>query len=52
MMSVRSRKPMSILTILIIALAIGFFLKSVKLGLIIGLALGLLAGGMMSSGKK
>ncbi len=46
------RKRIGIVTILLIALAIGFFLKNVKIGLIIGLALGLLAGGMMSSGTR
>lgn len=44
------RKRIGIVTIILIGLGIGLFLKNVKIGLIIGLALGLLAGGMMSSG--
>ncbi len=52
MSSMQPRKRIGIFTILIIGLAIGFFIKNVKAGLVIGLALGLLAGGMMSSGKK
>jgi uncharacterized membrane protein (UPF0136 family) len=46
------RKRIGIATLLIIGLAIGFFIKNVKIGLVIGLMLGLLAGGMMSSGGK
>jgi len=46
------RKRISIITILLIGLAIGFFIKNVKIGLIIGLVLGLLAGGMISGGGK
>ena len=45
------RKRMGIVTLLIIGLGIGFFIKNVKIGLIIGLGLGLLAGGMLSSKK-
>ncbi len=52
MSGMQPRKRMSIITLLLIGLAIGFFIKNVKLGLIIGLALGLLAGGLMSSGRK
>ncbi len=44
------RKRIGIVTILLIGLGIGFFIKNVKIGLIIGLMLGLLAGGMMSGG--
>lgn len=47
----QGRRRTSVLTILIIALAIGFILKNVKLGLIIGLGLGLIAGGLIS-GKR
>jgi hypothetical protein len=43
---------MSIITILLIGLAIGFFIKNVKIGLIIGLGLGLMAGGMISGGSS
>lgn len=46
------RKRIGIVTIILIGLAIGFFIKNVKLGLIIGLGLGLLAGGMISGGRK
>ena len=46
------RKRIGIVTIILIGLAIGFFIKNVKIGLIIGLGLGLLAGGMISGGSK
>ena len=46
------RKRISVITIILIGLAIGFFIKNVKIGLIIGLGLGLLAGGMLSGGTK
>ncbi len=45
------RKRIGIVTIVLIGLGIGFFIKNVKIGLIIGLGLGLLAGGMLSSKK-
>lgn len=45
------RKKIGILTILLIGLAIGFFIKNVKIGLIIGLGLGLMAGGLISGRK-
>ena len=45
------RKRIGIITLLIFGLGIGFFIKNVKIGLIIGLGLGLLAGGMLSSKK-
>ena len=45
------RKRIGIITIVLIGLGIGFFIKNVKIGLIIGLGLGLLAGGMLSSKK-
>ena len=48
----RYRKKMGIFTVLIIGLAIGFFIKNVKIGLVIGLMLGLLAGGLISGGTK
>lgn len=44
------RKRIGIVTIILIGLAIGFFIKNVKIGLIIGLVLGLLAGGMITGG--
>lgn len=42
------RKRIGIVTIILIGLAIGFFIKNVKVGLVIGLGLGLLAGGLIS----
>lgn len=45
------RKRIGIVTILLIGLGIGYFIKNVKIGLIIGLGLGLMAGGLLS-GKK
>jgi len=46
------RKGISAFTIIIIAVVIGVFLKTVKFGLIIGLVLGLLASGLLSSRRK
>lgn len=46
------RKRIGIVTIILIGLGIGFFIKNVKIGLIIGLTLGLLAGGLINSGRK
>ena len=46
------RKRIGIATILLMGLAIGFFIKNVKIGLVIGLGLGLLAGGMISGGNR
>jgi hypothetical protein len=48
----QQRKRMGIFTILLIGLGIGFFIKNVKIGLVLGLALGLMAGGLLSSGNK
>lgn len=45
------RKRIGIVTILLIGLGIGYFIKNVKIGLIIGLGLGLMAGGLLR-GKK
>lgn len=45
----KPRKKIGLLTLIIIGVIIGFFLKNVKAGLLIGLALGLLGGGLMSS---
>lgn len=38
--------------LIVLGIASGIFLKNVKIGLIIGLALGLLSGGLFSSGEK
>ena len=46
------RRRIGIITIIIIGLAIGFFIKNVKIGLIIGLGLGLLAGGLISGSRR
>ncbi len=48
----QARRGMSVVTILIIALAIGFLIKNVRIGLIIGLTLGLLAGGLIGGRRK
>jgi len=39
----RSKRRIGIFTIILIGVGIGFFIKNVKIGLIIGLMLGLLA---------
>ncbi len=49
-MQMQSRRKIGIFTILIIGLGIGFFLKNVKIGLIVGLILGVLGGGLMGGG--
>lgn len=51
-MIMQPRKKISFFTLVVIGVAIGFFIKNVKIGLIIGLALGLLAGGLMSAKSK
>jgi len=43
------RKGISAFAIILIAVIIGEFIKNVKVGLLIGLALGLAASGLMSS---
>ncbi|MDP1842037.1 MAG: hypothetical protein Q8K64_01365 [Sediminibacterium sp.] len=48
----KQRKKMGFLTIVLIGVGIGFFIKNVKIGLIIGLVLGLLGGGIMGSKSK
>jgi hypothetical protein len=45
------RKRIGIVTLLLIGLLLGWAIKNVKIGLIIGLGLGLLAGGLLSSKK-
>jgi hypothetical protein len=42
----QKRKGISIVTIVLIALAIGLFLKNVKIGLVIGVLVGLLISGL------
>jgi F0F1-type ATP synthase assembly protein I len=46
------RKRIGFVTLIILGLGIGIFLKNVKIGLIVGLMLGLLAGGLLSSSTK
>lgn len=48
----KQRKKLGFLTIVLIGVGIGFFIKNVKIGLIIGLVLGLLGGSIMSSKSK
>ncbi len=48
----QQRKGISAFMIIVIAVAIGFFIKNVKIGLIIGLTLGLLMSGLLSSRRK
>ena len=50
-MNSKPSKRIGAFTIILIALGIGLLLKNVKLGLIIGLGLGLMAGGIMSNHK-
>jgi hypothetical protein len=45
------RRNMSIFTILVIGLGLGWLIKNVKIGLIIGLVLGLLMSGIGTRGK-
>lgn len=42
------RRKIGVTTIILIGLGLGFLIKNVKVGLIIGLAIGLLAGGLLS----
>ena len=46
------RKKISFFLLVIIGVAIGLFLKNVKAGLLIGLALGSLGGGLLSSRSR
>ncbi|PZX59993.1 MULTISPECIES: hypothetical protein [Hydrotalea] len=43
------RKKIGFVTLLIIGIALGFLIKNVKIGLIIGLAIGLFAGSLVNS---
>ena len=44
----RQRRNIAFIFIIIVALLISFFLKNVRIGLLIGLALGLLGSGLMT----
>jgi hypothetical protein len=50
-MPAQPRKRIGAITLILIALGIGLLLKNVKIGLVIGLGLGLLAGSLMSNQK-
>jgi hypothetical protein len=45
------RRNMSILTLLIIGLGVGYLIKNVKVGLILGLVIGLLISGIGTKSK-
>jgi len=44
------RRKIGVGTLLIIGIVLGYLIKNVRVGLIIGLAIGLLAGGFLSGG--
>lgn len=48
----QGRRRVSVLTILLLALGIGFLIKNVRLGLVIGLGLGLIAGGLIGGKRR
>jgi uncharacterized membrane protein (UPF0136 family) len=48
----QQRRKLGIVTIILLGLAIGYFIRNVKVGLVIGLVLGLLAGGMITGSRK
>ena len=50
-MNQKPRRKIGIVTLLLIALVIGLLIKNVKIWLVIGLAIGLLAGGLISNNK-
>jgi mannose/fructose/N-acetylgalactosamine-specific phosphotransferase system component IIC len=45
------RRKVSILTLVVIGVAIGLIIKNVRIGLLVGLGLGLLVSGLISSRK-
>ncbi len=47
----QQRKNISAFMLILVAVALGYFLKNVKTGLLIGLGLGLLMSGLLSSRK-
>ncbi|MBY0349172.1 MAG: hypothetical protein GTN67_07390 [Hydrotalea flava] len=47
-MQMHPRKKIGFFTVLIIGIALGFLIKNVKIGLVIGLALGLFAGSLVN----
>jgi hypothetical protein len=48
----KQRKKISFAVLIIIGLAIGFAIKRVGIGLLIGIVLGLLASGMLGGSKE
>ena len=48
----RQRRNITFIFIIIVALVISFFLKNVRIGLLIGLALGLLGAGLASKREQ
>lgn len=48
----QQRKRMGVITLVLIGLAIGMFLKNVKIGLVIGLLLGVSAGNLMGGSRR
>ena len=46
-----ARKKISVITILLIGVGLGYLIKNVKVGLVIGLMLGLLSAGLINSKK-
>ncbi len=46
------RKKISFFLLVVIGVVIGLFLKNVKAGLLIGIALGLLGGGLLNSRSR
>ena len=48
----RQRRKITFIFIIIVALIISFFLKNVRIGLLIGLALGLLGAGLVSKRQE
>jgi F0F1-type ATP synthase assembly protein I len=47
-----SRREIGFVVAIVFGLLLGFFIKRVRVGLIIGLAIGLLAAGMISGRRK
>jgi uncharacterized membrane protein (UPF0136 family) len=46
------RKKIGIGTLLIIGITLGYFFKNVEIGLLIGLAIGLLSGSLLNNKKE
>lgn len=48
----KQRRQVGILTLVVIGIAVGFLIKNVRIGLLIGLALGLLSASLISNRNK